>query len=191
MEGSAQKTSRRWRMGRVEIAKAVLIPRDEWHPCDDGPVPEYIPPSWDGPHVGLRLTDAFRTLSLMPAPIAGSHSGYWPEYWYEWEDLLAQKTGDIATQEDDARVRNRARERPSANEITRMEMAISWPGRYITDSDTARIVQRVALARSRDLDMRYVSRKMPGFGPDRVRARNEIGLNTIALGLRRKGVHVF
>jgi hypothetical protein len=103
--------------------------------------------------------------------------------------LLAQKTADVATQEDDARSRNWARVQPSA-QISRMEMAISWPGRYITDPETARIVQRVALARSRDLDMSHVARKMR-VGAEHVRVGNGLGLAAIAFGLRHNGVHVF
>jgi hypothetical protein len=190
MEGSASRSSRRWRMGRAEIAKLV---EPEWHPLDgNGSAPEYIPPEWDGPHVGLRLCDAFKTLTMMPDRGASirSKSGFWPEYYYEWEDLLAQKTADVATQEDDASDRNRTRVRPSAQEISRMEMAISWPGRYVTDPETARIVQRVALARSRDLDMSHVARKMR-VGAEHVRVGNGLGLAAIAFGLRHNGVHVF
>ena len=192
MEGSASRSSRRWRMGRVELAKLVT-PDDEWHPLDDGgQAPEYIPPAWDGPHVGLRLTDAFKTLAMMPDRGASTkfQSGFWPEYYYEWEDLLAQKTADIATQEDDASERNRTRVRPSAQAISRMEMAISWPGRYIVEAETACIVQRVALARSRDLDMSHVARKMR-VGAEHVRVGNGLGLAAIAFGLRHNGVHVF
>ncbi len=190
MEGSAQKTSRRWRIGRAELAKAVLIPGDEWHPLDNAPAPEYIPPAWDGPHCGLRLCDAFKTLACLPSGFLGGASGFWPDYFYEWEDLLAQKTSDVATQEDDASLRNRTRVRPSAQEISRMEMVISWPGRYISDRDTARIVQRVALARSRDLDMRHVAWKMR-LNPKSLRSSNQHGLDAIAAGLRRDQVRVF
>jgi hypothetical protein len=172
-------------MGRVELAKLVT-PDDEWHPLeDDGPAPEYVPPARAGPHVGLRLTDAFRTLSQLPNRGASTKltPGFWPEYYYKWEDLLAQKIADVATQEDDARSRNRARVQPSAREITRMETAISWPGRYITEPDIARIVQRVALARSRDLDMSYVADKMR-VGAEHVRVGNGLGLAAIAFGPR-------
>jgi hypothetical protein len=163
------------------------------HPLDDGGQAEYIPPpAWDGPHVGVRLCDAFKTLAMMP--VRGGRPklapGFWPEYSYEWEDLLAQRQADTATQEDDARSRNRARVQPSAQDISRMEAAISWPGRYIPEIETVRIVQLVALARSRDLDMSYVARKMR-VGAEHVRVGNGLGLAAIALGLRCDGVHVF
>jgi hypothetical protein len=106
------------------------------------------------------------------------------------EDLVAQKTADVATQEDDASERNRTRVRLSAQAISRMEMAICWPGRYIDRSETARIVQQVALARSRDLDMSHVARRMR-VGVEHVRVGNGLGLAAIAFGLRGNGVHVF
>jgi hypothetical protein len=36
------------------------------HPLDHTPAPDYIPPQWDGPHVGKRLAEALRTLRYMP-----------------------------------------------------------------------------------------------------------------------------
>jgi len=87
MEGSASKSSVRWRMGRAEIAK-IAAPFNDWHPLDDGPAPEYVPPSeWNGPHVGVRLCDAFKTLAMMPNRGASTKlaPGFWPEYHYEWK----------------------------------------------------------------------------------------------------------
>jgi hypothetical protein len=187
MDGSAQRSSRRYRKGRVD--RAALLGHD-WHPLDDMPAPEYIPSAWDGPHVGLRLADAFRTLSQMPSRSISAHSGYWPEYYYEWEDLLAQKTADVATQEDDASDRNRTKLHPSAKEISQMEMAICWPGRYIHDTSIAKVVQQVAFCRARDLDMQHVSRKLR-LAHERVRIWNGQGLDLIAIGLRRHEVRVF
>jgi hypothetical protein len=167
----------------------LRLSRDEWHPLD-GPAPEYVPAGWDGPHVGQRLTEAFTTLSRLPGLRLGSPSGFWPEYYYEWEDLLAQRTADTATQEDDANVRNRARIRPSAQEISRMEAAISWPGHYVAELEIRRVVQHCSLARARELDMRYVARKLR-MGERRVRDWNESGLAAIARGLEGDRARVF
>ena len=30
----------------------------EWHPLDNTAAPEYVPPQWDGPHVGKRFAEA-------------------------------------------------------------------------------------------------------------------------------------
>jgi len=164
---------------------------DEWNLLEDSGQ-EYVPEAWDSPHVALRLTEAFTTLSRLPGGHAGPAlaPGFWLEYYYEWEDLLAQRTADSATQEDDANVRNRARIRPSAQEISRMEAAISWPGRYIADRDSRRVVQHVVLAHTRELDMHYVARKLR-MSERRVREWNEAGLAAIARGLRVDEVRVF
>ena len=71
-----------------------------------------------------------------------------------------------------------------------MEAAISWPGRYIAEPEISRVVQHVALARSRELDLRYVARKLR-MGERRVRDWNEAGLAAIARGLRVDEVRVF
>ena len=181
MHGSTHRPSVRWRLSRAEISQLTL--GQHWNPLDEMPAPDCVPPAaWDGPHVGIRLTDAFVTLGQLPLRERGrSRSGYWPEYFYEWEDLLAQRTADSATQEDDAQERNRTRIRPSAQAICRMEAAIWWPCRYLADSETARMVQLVALARSRELDIAYVARKLR-TGAERVRDRNDRGLTQIASG---------
>jgi hypothetical protein len=168
----------------------LRLSRDEWHPLD-GPAPEeYIPEQWIGPHVGLRLVESFKTLAQLPSGFRGFVSGIWPEYYYDRADLNSQQQADNATKEDDANERNRARIRPSAQEISRMEAAISWPGRYIAEPEISRVVQHVALARSRELDMRYVARKLR-MGERRVRDWNEAGLAAIARGLRVDEVRVF
>jgi hypothetical protein len=190
MESSAQKSSRRWRMTRAEAAATVLIPGDEWHPLDGVPAPEYIPEHWDGPHVGLRLVEGFRTLAAMPNRSVGGTSGYWPEIAYEWRDLMAQEESDLQLKEDKANAHNRAKIRPSAQAISRMETAIIWPGRYLTELTLTRMVQRVALARSREVDMGYVAYKMQ-LDRKFLRARNRVGLDIIARGLRRDQVRVF
>jgi hypothetical protein len=122
--------------------------------------------------------------------LSSTKSGFWPEYYYEWDDLLAQQTADKVTIEEDAKTRNQARVRPSAQEISRMETAICWAGHYISSTEIARIVQHVALARSRNLDMRYVSRRMK-LGSEHVREKNDLGLNIITLGLICNQVRVF
>src|SRR5258707_718381 len=117
MEGSASKSSRRWRISAADIAASVLIPGEAWHPLDGGIAPEYIPEQWDGVHVSVRLVEAFKTLSNLPGAGLSSIASFWPAYHYEWEDLLAQRQSDLATQEEDAKERNRARVRPSAQDI--------------------------------------------------------------------------
>ena len=47
--------------------------------CLDGPLPEYVPPNWNGAHVGFRLVEAFKTLARLPVANGPRFkSGYWP-----------------------------------------------------------------------------------------------------------------
>ena len=105
-------------------------------------------------------------------------------------NLLAQRGADASTLEDDARLRNRATVRSSAQQISRMEAAIAWQGRYVTDRERAKVVQLVALYRARDQDLGYACRKLR-VGLRQGRERNREGLDAIAAGLRRDQVRVF
>src|SRR5262245_38116109 len=128
---------------------------EEWHPLAGTPAPEYVPTRWDGPQVGKRLTEAFRTLTRLPVANGPRfRSGYWPEMAKEWTDQLAELEADAAQLEVDARAANRVRILPSAAEISKMEAAISWPATYLakTRPILAVSVQLVALWRSRERD---------------------------------------
>jgi hypothetical protein len=86
------------------------------------------PATWTGPHVGLRLTEAMRTLATLPMG-GGSGSSTWPAYCYEWDDLLAQQAqGEL---ERTQALQNRIRLLPSSREVQRMEAAICWPAEYL------------------------------------------------------------
>jgi hypothetical protein len=166
---------------------------DEWHPLDGVPAPEYIPPCWIGPHVGVRLVEAFKSLSRMPMPgRISTKSGLWPQYRHDWEDWLAQVTADKDAQEQDARAQNRARVQPTAEDITRMERAIAWPARYLGQRPIiARTVQRVAVYRAvRGYELDMIARKLHAPAPV-IRHRNRDGLDTIAAGLRQDQEAVF
>jgi hypothetical protein len=194
MEANVQKahSRRRWRQSVTDANATAngLRPEDEWHPLDGRPAPEHVPEYWTGPHVGLRLVQAFKTLANMPDTRTGSSRGFWPAYFYEWDDLLAQQQSDAQSKDDAASALNRAKIRPSARDVSRMEQAISWPGRYCTSVPCARIVQRVAFYRSRDMDAHMLARKMR-LDPKSLRKRNREGLDIIAIGLRRDKVRVF
>jgi hypothetical protein len=175
----------------ARLIHGTEIIEDTWHPLDNVPAPEYIPPCWIGPHVGLRLVDAFKTLSRMPPPRVNMQSGIWPRYRHDWEDLLAQVQGDADVKAEDARAQNRARLLPTAEDISRMERAIVWPGRYLgTRPRIARLVQRVAMFRARDFDLDTIAKRMRR-PPELIRYCNRSGLEGIATGLRRDAAIVF
>lgn len=191
MTASSDHQSRRWRISKAE--QAALLPDEKmWSPLDGVPAPEYVPEHWTGPHVGLRLIEAFKTLADLPSMGGGGGTrGFWPEYWPEWADLLAQQQADDAMKEDEARARNRSRSRPSAQAISRMEAAIRWPGQYIRNNDgLARLVQRVAFHRSQERELEYLAHKMR-ITPHNLRSENRVGLDRIADGLHRDHVSVF
>ena len=146
----------------------------EWHPLDHTPAPEYIPPQWDGPHVGKRLAQALRTLRYMPIngyprPFGNS----WPTYQIEWSDALAQLEADETQQERDARAKNWTRIISSAAEIAHMETAIVWPARYLRHLPQLLLtVQAVAITRARDRDIAHghgtvLARTKAAFAKDR------------------------
>ena len=172
------------------VTNSRLIPANEWHPLNGVPAPEYIPARWTGPHVGARLADGFRTLAKLPGT-APAKVGFWPAYSYEWEDLLAQREADIDTLEMQEQHQNRVRLMPSAEEISRMEIIIGWVPKYLKGWPIrARIVQRVALCRARDLSLWVAARRMR-HAEWFVRQQNDKGLARIANGLEQDGVTIF
>jgi len=127
-------------MARLFSGKETVI--EEWNPLDGVPAPEYIPPEWNGPHVGVRLTDAWRTLNKLPMPrfYPRGFGRWWPSYRIEWDDLLSMiGAGELEAMQRQA---NRVRILPSAKEISAMEQAIAWPLDYL---ETARAVLVVSV----------------------------------------------
>jgi hypothetical protein len=180
-------------MGAPRVPR-ILSPDEviEWHPLSGKPAPEYIPPRWDGPHVGKRLAEAMRTLRHMP--INGVPAGFvasWPEYSVEWEDRLAQAGSDQEQQRQEAAVRNWTKTIPSSLEISRMEISISWPARYLSElPQLLRTVGAVAGAKSRGQNIAAAERKLRL--PGRIaRKWNNEGLDMIAAGLQRDAVRIF
>ena len=110
------------------LIKRDALLDDGWHPLDGVPAPDYVPPRWDGPHVGKRLVEGLRTLMLMPRVRGPQAFGNgWPKYAHDWADLLAQQEADAEQKQRDQREANRTRVRPSSVEIAHMEQAICWP----------------------------------------------------------------
>jgi hypothetical protein len=76
--------------------QSVLIPNhDGWHPLDHVKAPEWIPLVWIGPHCGVRLIEAFKTPTMLPAtfgPRTFRNAG--PHYKIEWKDLLAREQAE-------------------------------------------------------------------------------------------------
>src|SRR5262249_36409058 len=144
------------------VADAAPLDTDSWRPLDGVPAPEYIPDRWIAPDVGLRLSEAFRTLRNIPMnghPKAFGNS--WPAYAVEWTDQLARLEGDEEQQRQDAARRNWTKSVPTSIEIMRMEMAISWPGRYLGElPQLLRVVGAVAQVKALFGDIPRAARKL-------------------------------
>jgi hypothetical protein len=147
------------------------------------------PATWSGPHVGRRLSEAMRTLAMLPMMGCGSGRAIWPAYSYEWDDLLAQQAqGEL---ERTQQLQNRIRLLPSSREVQRMEAAICWPAEYLTRLiHLLRAVNAVALAHSLDRDSGWIAAKRGGYA-DTWRERHDHGCDIIARGLRSCRVPVF
>ena len=165
----------------------------DWHPLDRGVPEEYVPDFWDGPHVGKRLVEALRTLAAMPHSNGPRQfGGVWPEISHMFDgDQNAWLTPDPRTGlVPDRPPLAMMKARPSCEQVTRMEHAIGWPGRYVHDRFLLTVVGMAALGRSRNRDLELVARKMRR-APRLVREANRDGLDMIAAGLRRDCVVLF
>jgi hypothetical protein len=175
---------------------SLLIPADDrWNPLEHVSTAEYVPSVWIGAHVGLRVTQAFKTLAAMPAASRpSSKSGYWPSHPMEWIDIKAKEhewLNDYDQQREAARQWARTRHRATPEEVGRMEAALSWPARYLNQRPLVmRLVQQVAWSRARGTETDRIAHKLHK-SPVVLRRINRAGLDAIATGLRRDDVAVF
>jgi hypothetical protein len=148
---------------------------------------------WIGPHVAVRLVEAFRVLQRLqmnghPREFGSS----WPTYEREFTDLA--KYTDQEEWKADRRQEiwyRWARSIPSAEEIGRMETAIVWPARYL--ASTPQLLRTVGVAvvmKARHRSLRAVAKRLDVPGRLCRRWYHE-GLDQIAAGLLCDGVRVF
>jgi hypothetical protein len=168
---------------------AILIRREKLEePLDPLWMPEELPAKWDGPHVGLRITEAFVTVLKMPGG-RGGYRSLWPAYMYEFDDLVAQQEqGEL---EITQRTQNKVRIAPSSQEITRMEAALAWPMTYLSAHPELMVsVNMVSLAHALGFDAGWAAKKRGGFA-DTWRQRHARGCEDIALVLVLDRMPVF
>jgi hypothetical protein len=181
------------------VRHAVLIKADQikFNPLEDGAIVEVLPARWTGSHVGVRISDAFNTLSRLPRARTSSSygpsssSGFWPAYAYTWSDLLAQLEQAAEELQREHRIANRVRIRPDVVEVSRMERALYWPAQYLgKEPPLVRAVNAVAFVRAMGRDITWLARKRGGAA-DLWQRKHWAGCELIARGLVRDRVGVF
>ena len=165
---------------------------DDWHPLDGVSAPEIIPLQWTGPHVALRLTDAWRILSRMPwrSPYPRAFGRWWPPYRVEWVDLMSMLGGGELEQLQ--REANRTKVLPSAQDISRMELAIDWPMQFLAEPRHVLIVNVCARVASFDGDLaREIKRRNYGGDAEQWQQLNWQFCDSIADQLIGRRIMVF
>ena len=165
----------------------------DWHPLDQTPAPEYIPPIWIGPHVGLRLVEGFRVLQRVRMNGRPRQFGsFWPAHEREFSDLASYADDERWKADQRAEVSYRwANVVPSSIEIEAMERVIVWPARYLANApQLLRTVGIAAVMKARHKPLAAVAKRLDMPGRLCRRWYHE-GLDVIAAGLRRDELRVF
>jgi hypothetical protein len=181
--------------------------------CPLDPEPPYQPPdTWDAPHVQHRFAEAIGTLAKLPLGRfwpAGVHN-CWPHYAQDWDQFMARMSADmeqmavagqlshefLVAHRDWTADRHRIRKRASAQEISHMERALFWPGRYLRgrSTDLIRALNLTSLARARGVELNQVVRRGKHRGVRSSSAWQDLALEAahqIAIGLRVDRIAVF
>lgn len=115
-----------WRSERDRNALASLTERSRR--------PREAPTHWTPDLVGKRLVEALKTLRRIPARIGPKGYGStMPEIIRDWADKLAQ----LENPDNSMLHTTRARSTPTADEVARMDEALSWPLRFLQGDELA------------------------------------------------------
>jgi hypothetical protein len=153
---------------------------------------ETLPALWDAALVGKRLVEAFVTLDRMPR-LRGPRApgGHWPRTVTEWADQLAQAELEESERRTRQQAANRTIIRPTAAEISHMEMAFEWLSELrVADSGMALVTTLWALraARGKSIKKLCAEKRWPPHTFFRKRAK---ALASLAAVLNARGVPVF
>lgn len=148
------------------------------------------PTTWSVVHVYDRIEEAYEILRRIPmATRPPGYANSMPKaYRHDFVDLVGQiETGALAAREQE---RNRVRLGASAAQIRRMEEALGWPARYLTDKpEVARAVGLCALWSVMKVDVDRACKRMR-VSKRTIYRRQVHGLTIIAQGLVKAGVPV-
>lgn len=140
-----------------------------------------VPERWSQIHVLDRLEEAFGTLAAMP--MAGRPKAYGnglPTPVQERIPLIElfemEQSGQLEQMRED---RNRVRLAATADQISRMDQALSWPGQFLAhDPDIAKAVQLRALWAAMRVDIRKRCQRR-GLNHEAFNARWQAGVAVI------------
>lgn len=153
---------------------------------------ETLPPVWDADLVGKRLVHAFVTLDRLPR-VRGPRKpgGHWPRTLTEWADQLAQAELEDSERRTRHHAANRTVIRPSAAEITQMEMAFEWLNELrAEDSGMALVTTLWALRSARGRSIKKLCAEKQ-WAPHTFFRKRAKALASLALALNARGVPVF
>lgn len=137
---------------------------------------------WTPAMVADRLVDAVRVAQTAVKGSGGGGSP-WPEYRHSWEDLLSQAdSGSILDRLD------RRRLPATSHQVSRMEEALSWQGRYLDGhAGPAAVLKHYLRAKATRRSFSKAIRQQGWSKATAYRARDR-ALALIAVGLMRDGV---
>jgi hypothetical protein len=133
----------------------------------------------------------------------------WPGYSLDWNTFMGRMSADVtamavegkldqdfvASYQDWTEDRNRYRDPPSAQQISCMERALLWPGRYLRNRpELARAFNIAGLAQARGVSVRDVVRRGKHARVRSPSEWNRLALDAaheIAVGLRVTKIAVF
>lgn len=122
-----------------------------------------IPLIWNPEHVGRRLVHAMRVVRALPdTSKPGSGNGFWPEYTYEWGDLLAQQQTEEIEKKAGQAARNHVRFVPSPVDISHMELLLFRVVPHVAKQSAvvSRAMLGWAMAREKRMDMSVIHRRL-------------------------------
>lgn len=122
------------------------IPDDEVRggsPLEGIPLPDYRPKTWTVEWVATRLVRAWVHAGWGSGPVEGGRSGWWPEYFHTWSDMMGWEEGDFRARPLEQWASQRPRR--TAAEIREIEEATAWPLRFLKDHEREAQALRVWL----------------------------------------------
>lgn len=168
------------------------------------PDPEMLPAIWTPEFVGVRLVDAYRIHFRMPRERHGPrghgcgmpsyvHDGptkkrVWSERRKRFELVTVMPDPDHAGHVDQTEVPTETIALPTSAEMTRMEIVLAWPGRFLAhDAEITTCVSNWATWEARELDAYEMADRFFWAKAKAFQAKRREGLRLIAKGLNAAG----